>query len=91
MGEAANQYFIFETAGVFETAGGFWGIAWNGVGIRRFQLPARTAEATERNLLRRLPGAQPGLLRRRCSRPLCREALFRRGADRFFAFPARPR
>jgi len=54
MGETANQYLIFETAG------GFCGIAWNGVGIKRFQLPAPTAEATQRNLLRRLPGAQPG-------------------------------
>ncbi len=54
MGETANQYLIFETAG------GFCGIGWNGVGIKRFQLPAQTAEATQRNLLRRLPGAQPG-------------------------------
>jgi methylated-DNA-[protein]-cysteine S-methyltransferase len=54
MGQAADQYLIFETAG------GFCGIAWNGVGIRRFQLPARTAEATQKNLLRRLPGAEPG-------------------------------
>ena len=45
---------------VFETANGFCGIAWNGVGITRFQLPARSAEATERNLRRRLPGAEPG-------------------------------
>jgi methylated-DNA-[protein]-cysteine S-methyltransferase len=45
---------------IFETAGGFCGIAWNNVGITRFQLPARSAEATERNLLRRVPGAKPG-------------------------------
>jgi methylated-DNA-[protein]-cysteine S-methyltransferase len=45
---------------IFETAGGFCGIAWNGVGITRFQLPAPNAEATERNLLRRLPHAEPG-------------------------------
>jgi methylated-DNA-[protein]-cysteine S-methyltransferase len=45
---------------VFETAGGFCGIAWNGVGITRLQLPARSAEATERDLLRRLPHAAPG-------------------------------
>jgi methylated-DNA-[protein]-cysteine S-methyltransferase len=45
---------------IFNTAGGFCGIGWNGVGITRFQLPARSAEATERNLLRRLPGAEPG-------------------------------
>jgi methylated-DNA-[protein]-cysteine S-methyltransferase len=45
---------------VFETASGHCAIAWNGVGITRFQLPSSTAEATARNLLRRLPGAQPG-------------------------------
>jgi methylated-DNA-[protein]-cysteine S-methyltransferase len=49
-----RHYFIFETAG------GFCGIAWNDSGITRFQLPAKTAEATERYLLRRLPGAEPG-------------------------------
>jgi len=45
---------------VFETVGGYCGIAWNSVGITRFQLPSSTAEATTHNLLRRLPGAQPG-------------------------------
>ena len=54
MNQAAHQYLIFETAG------GFCGIAWNSVGITRFQLPARSAEATERNLRRRLPDAEPG-------------------------------
>ena len=54
MGQTADSYFIFETAG------GFCGIAWNTVGIRRFQLPAGSADATRRSLLRRLPGAEPG-------------------------------
>src|SRR3954470_23055474 len=45
---------------VFETASGFCGIAWNGAGISRFQLPSRDANATERALLRRLPDATPG-------------------------------
>jgi methylated-DNA-[protein]-cysteine S-methyltransferase len=54
MGRTAHHYFIFETAG------GFCGIAWNNVGITRFQLPTRSAEATERILLRRVPGAEPG-------------------------------
>jgi methylated-DNA-[protein]-cysteine S-methyltransferase len=45
---------------VFETAGGFCGIAWNRVGITRFQLPTRSAAATERLLQRRVPGAAPG-------------------------------
>ena len=42
------------------TAGGFCGIAWNSVGITRFQLPTSSAEATERILLRRVPRAEPG-------------------------------
>jgi len=46
---------------IFETAGGFCGIAWNDNGISRFQLPAHNAEATQRNLLRRLKGARPGM------------------------------
>lgn len=43
---------------VFETARGYCGIAWNSVGVVRFQLPTRSAEATERNLLRRMPDAE---------------------------------
>jgi methylated-DNA-[protein]-cysteine S-methyltransferase len=54
MGQTVQRYVIFETAA------GFCGIAWNDVGITRFQLPTRSAEATERMLLRRLPGAEPG-------------------------------
>ncbi len=45
---------------VFETAGGFCGIAWSGAGITRFQLPTRSAAATERLLLRKVPGAEQG-------------------------------
>jgi methylated-DNA-[protein]-cysteine S-methyltransferase len=51
------QAFYF----VFETALGFAGVAWNDVGIMRFQLPSAGAEATGRNLLRRLPGAEAGM------------------------------
>jgi methylated-DNA-[protein]-cysteine S-methyltransferase len=54
MGHTVHHYHIFPTAG------GFCGIAWNQIGITRFQLPTRSAEATERNLLRRLPVAEPG-------------------------------
>jgi methylated-DNA-[protein]-cysteine S-methyltransferase len=54
MDQTAQRYLVFETAG------GHCGIAWNNVGVVRFQLPARNAEATERNLLRRLPRAEPG-------------------------------
>lgn len=49
-----HQYFMFETAS------GSCGMAWNGVGITRLQLPARSAQASESNLLRRLPDAAPG-------------------------------
>jgi len=56
MDEAADRYAIFETAG------GFCGVAWNEVGITRFQLPGRTADATEKALKRRLPDAKPGAL-----------------------------
>jgi methylated-DNA-[protein]-cysteine S-methyltransferase len=49
-----HRYFVFETAA------GFCGIAWNDVGITRFQLPAKSAEATERLLRRRLAPAEPG-------------------------------
>ncbi len=54
MGRRPHHYLVFETAS------GFCGIAWNSVGIMRFRLPAASAGATERNLLRRLPGAEPG-------------------------------
>lgn len=43
---------------VFETAGGYCGMAWNSVGVVRFQLPTRSAEAAQRNLLRRMPDAE---------------------------------
>jgi methylated-DNA-[protein]-cysteine S-methyltransferase len=55
LGQTTQHYLIFETAS------GFCGIAWNAVGIARFQLPARSAEAAERLLLRRVPGAEPGV------------------------------
>ena len=54
MGQTTHHYLIFETAG------GFCGTAWNDVGITRFQLPTKSAEATERLLLRRVTGAEPG-------------------------------
>jgi methylated-DNA-[protein]-cysteine S-methyltransferase len=54
MSATARRYLVFETAA------GFCGIAWSGKGIARFQLPAKSAAAAERLLLRRLPGAEPG-------------------------------
>jgi methylated-DNA-[protein]-cysteine S-methyltransferase len=53
MGHAAHHYLVFDTAG------GFCGIAWNAIGITRFQLPTNSAAETERLLLRRIPGAEP--------------------------------
>jgi methylated-DNA-[protein]-cysteine S-methyltransferase len=53
MSQTAHHYHVFETAG------GFCGIAWSEAGIARFQLPTKSAEATERLVLRRLPGAAP--------------------------------
>lgn len=51
--EAMRQYLIFETAA------GFCGIAWSGVGVAQFQLPVSAAAAAERMLRRRMPGAEP--------------------------------
>ena len=45
---------------VFDTAAGYCAIAWNDAGIVRMQLPAGAAAASERELRRRLPGAEPG-------------------------------
>ncbi|MCA1491353.1 methylated-DNA--[protein]-cysteine S-methyltransferase [Ensifer sp. NBAIM29] len=53
MNEEAHHYCVFETAG------GFCGIAWSGRGITRFQLPTKTAAMTERLLLRRLFKGEP--------------------------------
>jgi methylated-DNA-[protein]-cysteine S-methyltransferase len=54
MGGTVQRYTIFETAA------GFCGLAWSALGVTRFQLPTKSAEATERLLLRRAPGAEPG-------------------------------
>lgn len=53
MKQATHHYLIFETVG------GFCGIAWNAIGITRFQLPTSSTDSTERLLLRRIPGAEP--------------------------------
>jgi methylated-DNA-[protein]-cysteine S-methyltransferase len=42
---------------IFETAAGYCGIGWNEGGITRFQLPTKSADATEKLLLRRIPDA----------------------------------
>lgn len=54
MGQAPQLYLMFETAS------GFCGLAWSALGVTRFQLPTKSAEATERLLLRRAPGAKAG-------------------------------
>lgn len=55
MSATAHQYQIFETAG------GYCGIAWSEADITRFQLPTRSADAAERSLLRRVPCATSGI------------------------------
>jgi methylated-DNA-[protein]-cysteine S-methyltransferase len=51
--DAAQHYHVFETAM------GFCAIAWSDAGIARFQLPTKTAEATERLMRHRASGAEP--------------------------------
>ncbi len=55
MSEAAGSYHVFETAM------GFCAIAWSDAGVSRFQLPTTSAEAADRLMHRRAPGAEPGL------------------------------
>jgi methylated-DNA-[protein]-cysteine S-methyltransferase len=45
---------------VFETTMGFCAIAWSDAGVGRFQLPAKTAEAAQRLMRRRVLDAEPG-------------------------------
>jgi methylated-DNA-[protein]-cysteine S-methyltransferase len=54
MNQTTSRYVIFETAR------GYCGIAWNGFAIIALQLPTRSADAAERLLRRRAPGAAPG-------------------------------
>jgi methylated-DNA-[protein]-cysteine S-methyltransferase len=54
MDRTAPQYLVFGTAA------GFCGIAWSSVGIACFRLPATSADAAERLVLRRHPRATAG-------------------------------
>jgi methylated-DNA-[protein]-cysteine S-methyltransferase len=54
MAKTVQRYLIFQTAS------GFCGVAWNNVGITRFQLPTKSPDKAERILLRRTPGAETG-------------------------------
>jgi methylated-DNA-[protein]-cysteine S-methyltransferase len=45
---------------VFETAHGFCAIAWTSSGVAGFRLPAKTVQAAEQNMRRRLPHAEVG-------------------------------
>ncbi len=54
MDRAAQYYHIFATTM------GFCGVAWSELGVTRFQLPMKSAEAAERLLRRRAPDAEPG-------------------------------
>ena len=56
MSESAQHYHVFETAM------GFCAIAWSDSGVSRFQLPTKSAEATDRLMRRRAFGAEPGAL-----------------------------
>ena len=56
MSETAQHFHVFETAM------GFCAIAWGDAGITRFQLPTKSAEATDRLMRRRAPSAEPGAL-----------------------------
>jgi methylated-DNA-[protein]-cysteine S-methyltransferase len=56
MSESAQHYHVFETAM------GFCAIAWGDAGITRFQLPTKSAEATDRLMRRRALGAELGAL-----------------------------
>jgi methylated-DNA-[protein]-cysteine S-methyltransferase len=56
MSEGAQHYHVFETAM------GFCAIAWSDAGISCFQLPTKSADATDRLMRRRAPGAEPGAL-----------------------------
>jgi methylated-DNA-[protein]-cysteine S-methyltransferase len=55
MSESVQHYHVFETAM------GFCAIAWGAAGITRFQLPTKSADATDRLMRRRAPGAEPGI------------------------------
>src|SRR5689334_15800641 len=54
MNQTMSRYVIFETAT------GFCGVGWNGSAIIALQLPTKSADAAERLLRRRAPGAAPG-------------------------------
>ena len=94
MSEAMQHYHVFETAM------GFCAIAWSDAGVARFQLPTKTAEATERLMrrraLRRGAGRAAGRRcggrrRRRNGTSTARKSTSRRfrldlaGQDAFFA------
>ena len=56
MSESAQRYQVFETAM------GFCAIAWGDAGVTRFQLPTKSADATDQLMRRRALGAEPGAL-----------------------------
>jgi methylated-DNA-[protein]-cysteine S-methyltransferase len=68
----SNQHYL-----IFDTTNGFCGIAWSDAGVTRFQLPTKSAEAAERMMRRRTPGAEPGT-----PAPMVSEAVA--GVKRYF-------
>ena len=86
MDQSAQSYHVFETAH------GFCGIAWNTVGITCFRLPTRNADAAEKLLLRRIPGAKRWLAPSAGGRSRrCGKAVFRGRGDRLFTHRCRSR
>lgn len=53
MNQASQQYHVFETAF------GFCAVAWSDLGVTRFLLPTKSAEAADRLMRRRSTGAEP--------------------------------
>ena len=80
MGATAHRYIIFKSAA------GFYGLAWSTAGIARFLLPAKSAEAAERNLLRRLPGAEPGAPTPEVTEAIAAAQRYFEGAKTDFSF-----
>ena len=57
MGKTAKQGEAVADYQLFDTANGVAAIAWTDKGVVSFRLPASSAEASERSLLRHFPGA----------------------------------
>lgn len=70
---------------IFETVLGFCAIAWSGSGVARFQLPMKSPEAAERNLMRRLPVAKVGELAPEVAEAIASAQLYFEGEETDFS------